>query len=170
VGLVVGEQVFDLELGLRATELNPGKPWYDSLLSMLRAGPAAMVPARRLEERLDAATDVEQFAPFRYELSQVKLWAPVPRPNSIRDFLVFEEHLIQSTQAYLKRKVPPVAWLNSMLLKLTGKPLVGPPKVWYEIPIYYKGNADSVVGHDEPVVYPSFSKELDYELEFGVYL
>ena len=41
-------------------------------------------------------------------------------------------------------------------------------KVWYERPIYYKGNPFSVVGHGAEVHWPSYSRVIDYELEIGV--
>ena len=78
-----------------------------------------------------------------YDLEEISLLAPLPRPNSIRDCLVFEEHL-----------------KNSM----GGQPI---PPAWYEIPVYYKGNPDTVAGPDDDVVWPSYTQVLDYELEFA---
>lgn len=79
---------------------------------------------------------------------QVRLLAPVPRPNSIRDTLSFEGHMTN-----FERR--------------TGKKT---PQRWYETPIYYKGNACSVIGPDEDVPWPEYTEKLDYELEFGVYV
>jgi 2-keto-4-pentenoate hydratase/2-oxohepta-3-ene-1,7-dioic acid hydratase in catechol pathway len=162
--------VYDVKDSLSVIVQNEESSIFDSMLSVLRYGIDAMNKIRRLEERLMAEMHSEQFEPMRYSLENVSLLAPVPRPNSLRDFLVFEEHLINSTQAYLKGKFPSIAWLNDVAKRFRGKPLILPPKAWYEIPIYYKGNADSVVGPDEPIIYPGYSTELDYELEFGVYL
>jgi len=39
------------------------------------------------------------------------------------------------------------------------------PEEWYEIPVYYKGNPDSVIGPDEDIRWPSYTEKLDYELE-----
>ncbi len=129
-----------------------------------------MTPLRRLEEELSTPLVSDRYVNVRHPLSTVKLWAPVPRPNSIRDFLVFEEHLINCTHAFLKKRFPIAALINSAYRRLTGKPLMGPPKVWYEIPIYYKGNADTVIGPEETIITPRYTRELDYELELGVYL
>jgi 2-keto-4-pentenoate hydratase/2-oxohepta-3-ene-1,7-dioic acid hydratase in catechol pathway len=79
----------------------------------------------------------------------VTLRAPVPRPNSIRDTLSFETHMRNS-------------------LKALGWPEI--PKVWYEIPIYYKGNPCAVIGPDEEIRWPSYTERLDYELEFGCFI
>ena len=72
----------------------------------------------------------------------VRLLPPLPRPNTLRDFMVFEEHV-----------------KNSM-----GD---DPPDVWYDIPIYYKGNPnpDVTFGPGDEVPWPSYSNQLDYELE-----
>ena len=83
-----------------------------------------------------------------YQLEEVKLLAPVPRPNSIRDTLSFEGHM----KNFEKR---------------TKKPI---PELWYQIPVYYKGNTSTVIGPEEPVVWPNYTEKLDYELEFGIYI
>jgi len=84
-----------------------------------------------------------------YAPGAVRLCAPVPRPNSIRDTLSFETHMRNS-------------------LKALGWPEI--PKVWYEIPIYYKGNPCAVIGPDETIRWPSYTERLDYELEFGCFI
>lgn len=80
-----------------------------------------------------------------YTLSEVKLLAPLPRPNSIRDTLSFEGHMIN-----FERR--------------TGKKT---PKLWWEQPIYYKGNRCSTIGHEQTVTWPAYTEKLDYELEFA---
>jgi 2-keto-4-pentenoate hydratase/2-oxohepta-3-ene-1,7-dioic acid hydratase in catechol pathway len=72
----------------------------------------------------------------------VRLLAPLLRPNSIRDCLAFEEHV-----------------KNSMGERI--------PQAWYEIPIYYKGNPDTVAGPGDDVIWPAYTQLLDYELEFA---
>lgn len=81
-----------------------------------------------------------------YLLSEVKLLAPVPLPNSIRDTLSFEGHMIN-----FERR--------------TGKKT---PPLWWKQPIYYKGNRRSVIGPNETVQWPAYTDKLDYELEFAV--
>ncbi|MBF6570797.1 MAG: fumarylacetoacetate hydrolase family protein [Candidatus Binataceae bacterium] len=75
---------------------------------------------------------------------EIRLLAPLPRPRTIRDCLAFEEHY---RNALRDHPVPPV---------------------WYELPIYYKGNPNTVQGTDSEVRWPSYCAEkLDYELEFA---
>ena len=73
---------------------------------------------------------------------RAKLLVPV-LPSSLRDFLAFEDHV----KAGAKRRKTTV------------------PDVWYEMPIYYKGNHRSVIGPGATVEWPAFTKELDYECE-----
>ena len=79
---------------------------------------------------------------------EVKLLAPIPRPNTIRDFMGFKKHLENA-------------------VKRRGKTI---PKAWYEMPIYHKGNPNTVAGPDDPILWPSYTDRLDYELEFGMYI
>jgi 2-keto-4-pentenoate hydratase/2-oxohepta-3-ene-1,7-dioic acid hydratase in catechol pathway len=80
-----------------------------------------------------------------YEMNEVKLKAPVPRPNSLRDYLAFEGHSSFSGKRQLD-------------------------KGWYEMPVCYKGNPDTVIGPDEVIPWPAFTDLLDYELEYGIYV
>ena len=41
------------------------------------------------------------------------------------------------------------------------------PDVWYELPIYYKGNHNATNHPDTDVVWPDYSEEMDYELELA---
>ncbi len=83
-----------------------------------------------------------------YAREEVKLLAPVLRPNTLRDFMGFEKHL-------------------ETALKKRGKTI---PKIWYEIPIYHKGNPNTIAGPDDPILWPSYTNKLDYELELGMYI
>jgi 2-keto-4-pentenoate hydratase/2-oxohepta-3-ene-1,7-dioic acid hydratase in catechol pathway len=72
-------------------------------------------------------------------------WLPAVDSPLIRDCLTFEEHLVNSF----------------------GRLGIAVPSQFYEMPVYYKGNAASIVGHDQTVPYPGYSQRLDYELELG---
>lgn len=112
------------------------------MIEILRRGTRAleaMQEATTFAETNDV-TRAPNGARIRYEPSDVRVLAPVPRPNSIRDFMVFEEHVQNSLDGDI-------------------------PDVWYEIPIYYKGNPDSVYHPGDPVPWPAYTEKLDYELE-----
>src|SRR4051812_22599614 len=62
----------------------------DTLLELLRLAGAGLDRARAI------ADDPESAGAPRRELSSVELLAPLPRPNSLRDFMLVEEHVHNS--------------------------------------------------------------------------
>ncbi len=157
--------VVDLQGG-RLAMANTPSPFFQDMLSFLDGGEAA----RELATQVRDFIDVERPPGIIYALHEVKLLAPVPRPRSIRDCMVFEKHLIQATRTVVSWKLPLLAQLDGWIEKLRGKPLISLPKVWYEFPIYYKGNPMSVVGTDTDVYWPGYTQKLDYELEIGIFI
>ncbi|CAN5150183.1 hypothetical protein BH18ACT14_BH18ACT14_08840 [soil metagenome] len=73
-----------------------------------------------------------------------RLLAPL-RPRSLRDFLTFEGHL------------------NNALSRL-GRPI---PEEWFDVPAYYKGMPDAVIGTDAVIPWPRYTDQLDHELELA---
>jgi len=73
-----------------------------------------------------------------------RLLAPL-RPRSLRDFLAFEGHMKNA-------------------LSRLGRPI---PAEWYEVPAYYKGMPDTVIGPEAEIPWPSFTDKLDHELELA---
>jgi fumarylacetoacetate (FAA) hydrolase len=69
--------------------------------------------------------------------------SPVVNPPSFRDFYAFEQH-VKTARA------------------LRGLEMI--PE-WYEIPVFYFSNHHALIGHDNQLEYPSYTSELDYELE-----
>jgi len=103
--------------------------------------------------------------------SEVCLLSPVPRPESIREFMNFEQHVINATRKYGMK--PWRARLDLWVEERFGRDHTLAKKnnpTWYERPVYYKGNRFSVIGHDADAVMPAYTKVFDYELEFGIYL
>ena len=124
IGMITAEnQVVDLTA--------KGQP--ANLLSLLHLGRNAWAEAE----------SVSKESPPDYSLSQVTLQAPLLRPNTLRDFYAFEEH---------------VATAN----KNRGREV---PEQWYQIPVFYFSNPHAVYGPGEDVPMPKYTQELDYELE-----
>lgn len=111
------------------------------MLSLIEAGVEKIKPAKSV-----------------HDLKSVKLLAPIPRPPRIRDFLCFELHVRQSRAN---------RYLFGIGTERVDPAKVEIAKVWYERPIYYKGNTFSVVGHDADIQWPAYSRIIDYELEIG---
>ena len=142
-------------------------PHFHSMLAFLQGASAAR----------DAAQQTVEFALSQrpegaaVERASVELLAPVPRPESIRDFMVFEQHVINCTRRF---EMPP--WLASLdrgLDKMLGRKATlayRKARAWYERPVYYKGNRMSVIGDGARVTIPRYTKAFDWELEFGMFL
>ncbi|WP_227377839.1 fumarylacetoacetate hydrolase family protein [Haladaptatus halobius] len=113
------------------------------MLAFLHHGDKAFEAAREAVEFTDKTESSvgPNGARLRYRRDEVELLSPLPRPNSIRDFMVIEEHVRNS--------------------------LDEPPDAWYEMPVYYKGNPDTVVRPGADVEWPAYSDKLDYELEIA---
>lgn len=84
-------------------------------------------------------------------MEDVEMRVPI-RPVQYRDCLVFEAHLKNCFIA---------------MEKATGRAHEIPP-VWYEQPIYYKGNRLSFIGHGQDVRWPNYADFLDLELELAI--
>lgn len=106
----------------------------------------------RLENEFGPLTEMGQDLPrglnqarLVYRAGEITLKTPLPDARMLRDFFAFEAH---TKTGFAKR----------------GEPI---PEPWFKIPVYYKGNPYSVIGHDETVMWPYYSRKLDYELELA---
>jgi 2-keto-4-pentenoate hydratase/2-oxohepta-3-ene-1,7-dioic acid hydratase in catechol pathway len=77
-------------------------------------------------------------------LADLRLLPPLD-PPVLRDFTAFEQHM-QNMSARL------------------GTPVI---KQFYEMPLYYKGNPSTLIGNEEEVPWPSYTRRMDFELELG---
>jgi 2-keto-4-pentenoate hydratase/2-oxohepta-3-ene-1,7-dioic acid hydratase in catechol pathway len=137
-------------------------PAFASMQALIEAGPPALERAR------DIASDAQRDGRGVIDAKSVKLMAPLPRPEQLRDFLCFEKHLIQAfTQIQRIRALasPDPDQALSDLEKQGAS--FKPPKSWYERPSFYKPSRFAVCGPDQDVVWPDYSKTIDYELEFA---
>ena len=81
------------------------------------------------------------------ERASVELLSPVPRPESIREFMVFEQHVINCTRRFGMPRW--VASLDRVVDKTLGRKATLAYRMarpWYERPVYYKGNRMNVIG------------------------
>lgn len=167
VGVITsdGQSVVDVQAAARHFG-DEEPPFLGSTMAMLESGPEAFDLASDLTREAETESNSNLIVP----LDDVELLSPVPRPRSIRDCLAFERHLIQATRTIASWKAPTLVSLDRGMERLFGRGFLRPPPVWYERPIYYKGNSNSVVGPGASIQWPSFSKRLDFELEFGVFI
>ncbi len=125
--------VLDVD-GQAVLELSNHPTLPGDLLGFIAAGPPALV---------EAAEAVASSALASHPLRDITLLPPLPRPNSLRDFYAFEQH-VATAHANRGRAVPPE---------------------WYEIPVFYFSNPFSAYGPEAAVPRPRYTNTLDYELE-----
>lgn len=90
-------------------------------------------------------------------------------PLSFRDFLLCEQHNINASRGMLKRFYPGTYRMTRVFEQVTRRTYPGfrPKKLFYQEPIYYFGNAMTVVPTGTPIAFPSYSRGLDFELELA---
>ena len=123
-------------------------PAFASMLDLIEGGPEALDAARKAQ---GSAT--------RLDPSSVRLRAPLPVPVQMRDCLTFEKHLRQcrSTMSRIDPNAPDLTPEEVQIAQ-----------VWYDQPIYYKGNRFSLSGTEDEILWPQGETRLDYELELGM--
>lgn len=91
-------------------------------------------------------------------------------PKSYRDFMIYEQHIINSTKGFYRTFLPQKLAEIEEIERTTGKvpEMLKPKALWYEKPIYYMGNHLSFLPDNSEVVWPSYSKVMDFELEMGM--
>lgn len=94
------------------------------------------------------------------------------QPLSFRDFMLYEKHCINATRGAIKKYLPKKLPIINIYEKIFGKtfPKLKPKDLWYEHPIFYLGNHLSFVCDGDSIEIPSYTQELDYELELGAVL
>jgi 2-keto-4-pentenoate hydratase/2-oxohepta-3-ene-1,7-dioic acid hydratase in catechol pathway len=145
LGALDGERIVDLSASFEAHMRDRGSS------AAAEVAPALVPPSligllRREDRGMEHAREALEFAratgAFSLPAAGARLRAPLPRPNSIRDFMLVEEHVRNSG------------------LEL--------PQEWYEIPAYWKGNPDTVFGPGDEIRWPEYTEKLDYELEMAL--
>ena len=167
IGALTGgdSSIVILQAGLELMDGAPS-PFFTDMLAFLRNGAAAREKAQAVIEYVIGQGASDNIV----ALDSVTLLAPVPRPESIRDFMSFEEHIINCIRVLgLKRLAPLDEWIEKILGRKRSI-AYRINKAWYERPIYYKSNRFSVIGHDAQVRMPLYTDQFDYELEWGIFI
>lgn len=130
-----------------------------SMLALIEAGPEAWARARAL---IAAAP-----ADALYQTAGCRLLAPLPRPTQIRDCLTFPAHLEGAArrQAEMAIAASPDPDRTRAEIEASGRLQV--PKSFFDFPIYYISNRMAVAGPDVDIVWPAYSRMIDYEMEWA---
>jgi 2-keto-4-pentenoate hydratase/2-oxohepta-3-ene-1,7-dioic acid hydratase in catechol pathway len=126
------------------------------LLAFLATGDAALEAAREALEHAER-DGVEAFeaVELRHAAGAVRLLPPLPRPNSLRNFSLIEQHLLAAIETLKKR-------VGGNAPSITA---IAPE--WYKIPAFFKSSVEEIYGPDDVIPWPAFTDKLDYELEIG---
>lgn len=134
LGVVVDERVIEIGESDKGTLMSLIQhPYQDDLVTDIRE-----MVANKSSILRDKARRV-------FALADVRVYPPIRKPPTLRDFYAFEQH-VKTANQNRGREVPPV---------------------WYEIPVFYFSNTGSILGHDEALPYPKGVTALDYELEIA---
>ncbi len=88
----------------------------------------------------------DNISEFQLINDMYNLLIPLKDVNQVRDFYTFEEHVKNSRKNRGLEMNP----------------------LWYQIPIYYYTNKDALIPGGEKIPKPSFTEELDLEIEIGI--
>ncbi|HEY9724497.1 MAG TPA: fumarylacetoacetate hydrolase family protein [Oscillatoriaceae cyanobacterium] len=155
LGALIGDRVVDLHFAYAWLLSSEGEaqPYRvaeaivpSDMTAFLQMGERAMDAARRtLAAIAHAPLEGPREERLWHPLAEVRLLAPLTHPNSLRDFYAFEQH-VKTGFAKRGEEIPPE---------------------WYELPVYYKGNARTMLGPDAEIPWPRYTKLLDFELELA---
>jgi len=160
-----GKTVVVLQIGAEKMNNEPS-PFFTDMLAFLQGGVEARDQAQSVVEYV--LTQGPSDATVASD--RITLLSPVPRPESVRDCMAFEQHIINSIRTVGMKKF---AFVDEWVEKIFGRHkslAYRLNKEWYERPLYYKSNRFSVVGSDAEVRMPDYTRQFDYELEWGIFI
>lgn len=152
LGIMHGDAIVDPDRALRAAAGRRQRGAGDApqvpteMVAFFQEGPRGRdLGAQAVELARENGPDLvaPDGSPAAVPADSVRLLAPVPRPRRIRDYLTYNEHAAGSGL-----QVPPA---------------------FAAMPICYKGNTETIIGPDEPLLWPSYTAQLDFELELGFF-
>jgi 2-keto-4-pentenoate hydratase/2-oxohepta-3-ene-1,7-dioic acid hydratase in catechol pathway len=153
VGIVHGDLIVDPDRALRAAAERrrhgagqaPQLP--AEMVAFLATGPRGRdLGALALEQVAGhgLALTAPDGAPAVVPADGARLLAPVPRPRRIRDYMTYKDHA-------------------------AGSGLPAAP-AFAAMPICYKCNVETIIGPGDPLLWPSYTAQLDFELELGFFI
>ncbi len=112
-----------------------------------------------------------EFSKFKYtEIQAENYQDQIPfQPVAYRDFMLYEKHAIDAARGFVKKYMPQLLPIVTVYEKILRKPFpkLKPKKRFYKHPIYYMGNHLNFISEGDTISIPSYTKEMDYELELA---
>jgi 2-keto-4-pentenoate hydratase/2-oxohepta-3-ene-1,7-dioic acid hydratase in catechol pathway len=105
---------------------------------------------------------------INYNTKEYKDVSPF-KPASFRDFMLYEKHAIDAARGFVKKYLPQAYPFVLFYEKVSGKsfPMLKPSARYYKYPIFYMGNHLNFFSEGDKIQTPSYTKQLDYELEIA---
>ncbi len=153
--LIDDDKVLDFR---QAAELK-GRHVYRSVLALIEDGDAGLESLAALIS--DPAADAVR------PLAEIRFLSPLPVPQQIRDFANYEQHCLAAMDASMRLRSAKENDPDAAYERMKSSGAYKLPPIWYDIPLYYKGNRFAINGHEGIVEWPPFAENLDYELELA---
>lgn len=135
-------------------------PAFGSMLDLIDGGTRALDLAREVFGKHAGEEDLS------FAVSDARLLAPLPVPRQMRDGMSFPQHILQSPRGSAAMQ----ARLQGNLAeaeRIASEPLGELPEVYRKVPIYYITNRFAVGAPGSTVLWPRYSRVMDYELELA---
>ncbi len=161
VGVVDGDRGRLFDLSAAAGRAGAPEAPFASMLDLIDSDDAGLDLARSLVARRGGEGDLWS------DLNRVELLAPLPEPRQMRDAMSFALHIRQATRGARALQAMRSGGRDAFEAVMA-EPLEELAAVYREIPIYYITNRFTVAGPGATVMWPRYSKVMDYELEIGV--
>ncbi|WP_158813812.1 fumarylacetoacetate hydrolase family protein [Methylocapsa sp. S129] len=161
IGLVHSSDARLFDLAAAAARDGAANRAFDSMLALIDSDASGLDAARSLFAKRGAEADLS------IDVSAAELLAPLPQPRQMRDCMSFATHIRQSGRG--ARALAALSKGGEAAFKAAmAEPLGELAPVYQKIPIYYITNRMIVRGPGTTVLWPRYSKVMDYELEFGI--
>ncbi len=149
-----------VDLAAASVVLDPlAGPAFASMQSLIESGPRYWDRARSLVTRPPESALLAS--------KDCTLLAPLPQPTQIRDCLCFPEHLQGARRVVGEQMIKAAPDPGRRRAELETANFFAVPRDYYDFPVYYISNRMSVTGPAVDVVWPSYSRYIDYELEWA---
>ena len=134
-------------------------PELADMLTLIKSGEAGLEKIRSV---IAQHQDSDKIA-----LADIEFLAPLPLPESVRDFANYELHCLQALSASMRMRAAKEPNPEQALEEFKSSGAYAIPPIWYDQPLYYKCNRFSISGHNQTIHWPNYSNVMDYELELA---
>lgn len=161
VGALKEETGRMFDLSAAAHRAGASETPFASMLALIDSDDAGLDLARSLVGTRGGEGDLWS------DLSRVELLAPLPEPRQMRDAMSFALHIRQAARGSRALQAMRSGGRDAFAAAMA-EPLEELAAVYRDVPIYYITNRFTVAGPGATVMWPRYSKVMDYELEIGI--